>query len=85
MKELLTTKEVAARLGVTVGRVHQFIRAKRLPAQKAGRDYLIAEKDLVLLANRKSGRPKAANGLKQRTKTNSANTRKKTFKKRAKA
>lgn len=54
---LLTTKEVAERLEVTVRRVHQFIEEKRLPAQKMGRDYFINEEDLKLVENRKVGRP----------------------------
>lgn len=53
----LTTKEAADRLGVTVGRVHQLIREDRLPAEKKGRDYLIVEKDLAKVKDRKSGRP----------------------------
>ena len=55
---LLTTKEVANRLKVSVRRVHALIEAKRLPAQKYGRDYLIEEKDLKLVENRKVGRPR---------------------------
>ena len=55
---LLTTKEVAERLGVSVRRVHALIQAERLPAQKFGRDYLIQEKDLKLVAERKPGRPR---------------------------
>ena len=56
----LTTREVADLLGVTVGRVHQFIREGRLPAEKKGRDYLINEKDLKLVQDRKQGRPPLA-------------------------
>lgn len=54
---LLTTKAAAERLGVSVDRVYQFIREERLPAQKIGRDYLIDEKDLALVQDRKTGRP----------------------------
>lgn len=57
---LLTTKEVAERLGVSVRRVHALIEAGRLPAEKYGRDYLIDEKDLKLVENRKPGRPRKA-------------------------
>jgi excisionase family DNA binding protein len=57
---LLTTNEVAARLGVSVRRVHQFIEEKRLPAEKMGRDYIIKEDDLKLVADRKAGRPPKA-------------------------
>ncbi len=54
---LLTTKEVAERLGVTVPRVHTFIKEGRLPAEKMGRDFFIKEADLKLVADRKTGRP----------------------------
>ncbi|MDX6270001.1 MAG: Helix-turn-helix domain [Acidobacteriota bacterium] len=55
---LLTTNEVAARLGVTIKRVQAMIRDGRLPAEKMGRDYLIKEDDLKLVEDRKPGRPK---------------------------
>ena len=55
--KLLTTKDTAGRLGVSVARIYQFIAEERLPAQKVGRDYLIDEKDLALVKNRKPGRP----------------------------
>jgi len=58
---LLTTKEVAEKLGVSVRRVHALIQAERLPAQKFGRDYLIKENDLKLVAERKPGRPRKIN------------------------
>ncbi len=57
---LLTTKEVAERLGVTVTRVQQLILAGRLPAEKMGRDYFIKGDDLKLVEDRKPGRPKKA-------------------------
>lgn len=53
----LTTREVAEKLGVTVGRVQQFIAEGRLPSIKVGRDRFILESDLVLLSGRKTGRP----------------------------
>jgi len=55
--KILTTSEVADRLGVTVQRVHQFIKDERLPARKMGRDYIINEGDLRLLEDRQTGRP----------------------------
>ena len=58
--KLLTTKEVAERLGVTVTRVQQLIGEGRLPAEKMGRDYFIQEADLKLVADRKRGRPPKA-------------------------
>jgi excisionase family DNA binding protein len=56
---LLTTTEAAERLGITPMRVRQLIRAGRLPSQQFGRDHLIKESDLTLVAERKPGRPKA--------------------------
>ncbi len=55
--KVLTTREVAERLNVSVRRVHQFIEQGRLPATKLGRDYIIQEKDLRLVAVRTNGRP----------------------------
>lgn len=55
--KLLTTKEVAGRLGVSVRRVHALIQAERLPAEKFGRDYMIKEEDLKPVQDRKPGRP----------------------------
>lgn len=56
--ELLTTPQVAELLGVTVRRVQALISAGRLPSQQFGRDHLIKESDLALVAERKAGRPK---------------------------
>ncbi len=53
----LTTKEVAEKLGVSVGRVKQFIADKRLPAVKVGNTNLVKEEDLSLVKNRQNGRP----------------------------
>jgi excisionase family DNA binding protein len=53
---LLTTRQAAQKLGVTVARVHQLMRAGRLVAQKLGRDWVIEEADLELVADRKPGR-----------------------------
>ena len=58
---MLTTQEAAKRLGITVRRVQALIRSEHLPAKKLGRDYLIREEDLALVANRKPGRPKKTN------------------------
>ena len=55
--KLLTTPEAAERLGITLARVQQLIWKGRLPAQKIGRDYVINEDDLKLVAERKPGRP----------------------------
>lgn len=55
--KLVTTKDAALTLGVTEERVRQFIREERLPAVRMGRDYVIQEVDLKLVAVRKTGRP----------------------------
>ena len=54
----LTTSQAAAKLGVSISRVQQLIKAKRLPAEKVGRDFIIQPKDLAKVRNRKPGRPK---------------------------
>lgn len=54
---LLTTKEVAERLGITPARVCAIISAGRLPALRFGRAYMIKESDLKLVADRRPGRP----------------------------
>ena len=56
--DFLTTKQVAGRLGITPRRVQALIEAGKLPAQKFGRDYMIKEKDLSLVKDRKVGRPR---------------------------
>jgi excisionase family DNA binding protein len=67
--KMLTTGEVAERLGVTVQRIHQFIKDERLPAQKMGRDYLIDENDLKRIEDRPTGRPPKAQGESQKPAT----------------
>lgn len=60
---LISTKEASEKLGVSVLRVQQLIWAKRLPAERIGRDYVINESDLQLVKERKNGRPpKTENG-----------------------
>jgi excisionase family DNA binding protein len=76
--KLLTTNEAAERLGVHVTRVRALIVAERLPAQKIGRDYMIRETDLRLVADRSPGRPPNATTA---TRGNEASTSKKKGKK----
>ena len=57
LEGFLTTKEVAEKLGVSVGRVQQFIAQGRLPATKIGQTNLVKESDLKLVEDRKTGRP----------------------------
>jgi len=56
--KLLTTKEVAENLGVTVRRVQAMIKDGRLEAEKLGRDYVVKESALEAVKERKTGRPK---------------------------
>lgn len=60
---LLTTRQVAERLGVTLARVRALIAAGRLPSQQFGRDHLIKEEDVKLVENRKPGRPRKTPAL----------------------
>lgn len=54
---LITTKDAAQKLGVSVRRVQAMITRGRLPADRIGRDYLIKESDLESVRDRKPGRP----------------------------
>jgi excisionase family DNA binding protein len=56
--QMLTTAQVAERLKVSLRRVRQLIEAGRLPSQQFGRDHLIKESDLKLVADRRPGRPR---------------------------
>jgi excisionase family DNA binding protein len=55
---LISTNEAADRLGLTARRIVALIADGRLPAQKVGRDYIIDERDLRLVSERKAGRPR---------------------------
>lgn len=57
---LISTSEAAERLGVHITRVQVLIREKRLPAQRIGRTYVVDEKDLKLVEDRRPGRPPKA-------------------------
>jgi excisionase family DNA binding protein len=61
MKKLLTTKDAGKILGVSPLRVFQLIKAGRLPAVKIGRDWMIKERDLEKVKDRKPGRPRGKN------------------------
>ena len=71
IKGLLTTKEVAEKLEVTVGRVRQMVADGQLPAMKIGRDNFIKESDLELVKDRKVGRPKGYSPKAKETKKES--------------
>ncbi len=57
---LITTSQAAQQLGVSVRRVQALIKARRLPAERIGRDWLINESNLERVAERKPGRPPKA-------------------------
>ncbi len=56
----LTTAEAADRLGLTVRAVQKMIEARRLTAQKIGRDYLISPEALADIPKQAAGRPPKA-------------------------
>ena len=60
MGKLLTTKEVAERLGVTDSQVRYLILRGNLPAKKLGHINVVDESDLELVKERKVGRPPKA-------------------------
>jgi excisionase family DNA binding protein len=55
---ILTTAEAAERLGISVRRVQQLVQDGRLPAKEFGGTFMIEEKDLKLVRERKPGRPR---------------------------
>lgn len=58
---MLTTTQAATHLGVAVRTIQLWITQKKLPAQKMGRDWLIAEADLEAFTPPLMGRPKKQN------------------------
>ena len=58
LPKVLTTAEAASRLNVSVRRVQQLVKSGRLPATIFGGSLMILEKDLTLVAERKTGRPR---------------------------
>jgi len=57
MKDLISTKEASNKLGLSLRRVQALITSGRLPAQKIGNSFVIQERDLELVKERKVGRP----------------------------
>ncbi len=57
MKNLISSKEAAEKLGLSIRRVQALITSGRLPAQKIGNSYVVSEKDLELVKERNPGRP----------------------------
>lgn len=62
MTGLITTKEAAKRLNLSVRRIQALIASGRLPAEKIGNSFAIKESDLTVLKGRTNGRP--SNGYK---------------------
>lgn len=60
LNDLLSTAEVAIRLGVTRQRVLEFIKTDRLRAKKVGRSYVVRSKDVLSLSRFRVGRPAKA-------------------------
>ncbi len=55
--DLITVREAAEELGLSIRRVHQLIVTGRLRATKIGSYYVIRRRDLADVAFRKPGRP----------------------------
>ena len=60
--KILNTNQAAEILEVHPSRVRVLIKEGRLPAQKVGRDWIIKEKDLEKVKDRKPGRPRKKGG-----------------------
>lgn len=66
---MISAKDAATKLGISIRRVQQLAGSGRLPSVQIGGTLVIKESDLALVAERKAGRPKkegaaAANGTK---------------------
>ena len=61
-EQLMTTNEAAERLGISPGRMRQYICEGRLPTRKRGRDHFIDVRDLERLQRRPTGRPRTSAG-----------------------
>lgn len=57
MINLISTKEAAEKLDLSIRRVQTLITSGRLPARKIGNSYIVREKDLDLVKDRTPGRP----------------------------
>lgn len=66
MDKQITAAEAAEKLGVTTERVYALIHEGRLPAERFGRAYVIKEKNLKLVIDRKPGRPKGKKSSKKK-------------------
>lgn len=57
---LLTTREVAVELGLSIRRVQAMIKSGRLRAREIGPVYVVDHKDLEAVRVRKPGRPRTS-------------------------
>lgn len=57
-KEIITVKEAADLLEISLSRIYVLIKQNRLPATKFGNAWLIREADLEAVKERNPGRPK---------------------------
>ncbi len=55
---LISTRDAAVRLKLSVRRVQELVKQGRIPAQSIGGVYLIDHRDLALVKHRKPGRPR---------------------------
>jgi excisionase family DNA binding protein len=55
---MITTDKAAKILGISPRRIRALIASGRLPAIKLARDWIIDEKDLEKVVDRKPGRPR---------------------------
>jgi excisionase family DNA binding protein len=62
MTDLLSTAEVARRLGVTRAWAARMMKDGHLPAQKVGRSYVVRAEDLEQFERRPVGRPRKGEG-----------------------
>jgi len=69
----ISSKDAAARLKISVRRVQELIKKERLPAKMIGGVYLIEDRDLALVKNRKPGRPRTRTSAKPRAKKTNPN------------
>lgn len=63
--KIISTKDAAERLGISLRQIQTLIGQGKLPASKIGRDYAIDEKDLKLVETRRKGRPPKASSAKR--------------------
>ncbi|MDQ4122178.1 MAG: helix-turn-helix domain-containing protein [Acidobacteriota bacterium] len=67
VEDLITTREAAEKLGVSMRRVTALIKEGRLPSMQIGREHLIKQSDLELVRERRPGRPTKAKAEKDDT------------------